>query len=380
MGLINWDDHVLQVVLNAANDEESPEIQSGHTQLTKGALINLLDQCFLASIAQNEGRPVRFAMSFSDPATQLGPTHANPHRAVRVGPKPLSAALITKVAPALERVNVMHVHQHPESEKASLWGIGHSFFSMLLIIAQQPGQLKLVVRGRPLAATFNGRLVLLSSEAVDMVLRLFDPTFVAGVPHLLDRTTFEDGVRIILDAAREHGNGATIVVSPYLKNAPQLPLTSGPIPLKEPDERLPLMEALHNVISKGKPEDPAYHRQRALITEPQFQHVCRQIGKLTSVDGALWLDAALRVLQFGCKLTAKDPRLEVAVFQPYVAPEACTKLEDLGGTRHQSAAQFVAQDPTQLSVVFVVSHDGPITLFRRGDQGVFALKHIEAIL
>jgi hypothetical protein len=64
----------------------------------------------------------------------------------------------------------------------------------------------------------------------------------------------------------------------------------------------------------------------------------------------------LRVLGFGAKLAASSATEQVCVLRPESGsrPEPCS-LRDVGGTRHQSAAQFVGGHRDVVAVV--VSED-----------------------
>jgi hypothetical protein len=95
------------------------------------------------------------------------------------------------------------------------------------------------------------------------------------------------------------------------------------------------------------------------------------VGNLTAVDGATVLvadeDKLLNVVGFGAKITAsnKPPCIEKSTI---LAPSAGqVHLEDIGGTRHQSAARFVWSNPR--SVAFVASQDGSLSaMFMRGSE------------
>ena len=73
------------------------------------------------------------------------------------------------------------------------------------------------------------------------------------------------------------------------------------------------------------------------------------------------------VLCFGAKIQAIDPLTGstiVCVVKPVEGDtESKMMLADLGGTRHQSAAQFVHDQPDAIAIV--ASQDGNITLFTK---------------
>jgi DNA integrity scanning protein DisA with diadenylate cyclase activity len=84
----------------------------------------------------------------------------------------------------------------------------------------------------------------------------------------------------------------------------------------------------------------------------------RATASLAKVDGAIVITRDLQLLGFGAKIVvAGNATPRVCVFRPEpgsqdVIPAA---LEDLGGTRHQSAARFV--DANKEAVALVISQD-----------------------
>ena len=107
-------------------------------------------------------------------------------------------------------------------------------------------------------------------------------------------------------------------------------------------------------------------------------------GQLTAVDGAVIVNDDLKVLAFGAKIKPRDTRkspetLLVSEASAGSVPLAVS-LSEFGGTRHQSAAQFVFDQ--RQSVAFVASQDGMMTLltWHEGVGRVAAVRHIELTL
>jgi Probable sensor domain DACNV len=97
--------------------------------------------------------------------------------------------------------------------------------------------------------------------------------------------------------------------------------------------------------------------------EQKLHQALRLVGGLTAVDGTMVMTTDLKILGYGAKLkpTARK-RLEVREWFPFRDdPEEPKSLQDIGGTRHQSAAQFVSQYPE--TVILVASQDGRFTIF-----------------
>jgi hypothetical protein len=84
----------------------------------------------------------------------------------------------------------------------------------------------------------------------------------------------------------------------------------------------------------------------------------RAIASLSAVDGAIVMTQDLRVLGFGAKIAAESSvPAQVCLFRPEpgTQPVLPSPLENLGGTRHQSAARFAAANKE--AVVLVISQD-----------------------
>ena len=88
------------------------------------------------------------------------------------------------------------------------------------------------------------------------------------------------------------------------------------------------------------------------------------IGNLTAVDGATLVTFDLDVLAFGAKIRAKnvDHKPErLVISEPYEGSvEREIGLSELGGTRHQSAAQFVFDQKDAIAIV--ASQDGRLSV------------------
>lgn len=102
--------------------------------------------------------------------------------------------------------------------------------------------------------------------------------------------------------------------------------------------------------------------------EKKLHAALRLVGGLTAVDGALVMTNSLEILGYGTKLKPIAKELSIKEWLPFKGYSEDTKrLDDLGGTRHRSAAQFAFQQPG--TSVFVASQDGRFTIFCADDSG-----------
>ena len=90
------------------------------------------------------------------------------------------------------------------------------------------------------------------------------------------------------------------------------------------------------------------------------------LASLTRIDGATVLGSDLSVFGFGARI-ASD-RSESAVRRKTIYEEEFTDASwaELGGTRHQSAARFVAT--VRGSAAIVASHDGGLSVLTWSDD------------
>jgi hypothetical protein len=115
----------------------------------------------------------------------------------------------------------------------------------------------------------------------------------------------------------------------------------------------------------------------------ELARVVEEIAGLTAVDGATVINGRYELLAFGVKLGRPDgrPRVErVVISEPVEGgrPEVVAALQ-LGGTRHNSAAQFT-QDQRD-TFAMVASQDGRFTLLAWSErEGLVHAHRIEALL
>lgn len=123
---------------------------------------------------------------------------------------------------------------------------------------------------------------------------------------------------------------------------------------------------------------------KLLLNDQNAQKAFLDIGSLTKIDGATILTQYFEVLAFGARikhLNSNDIPESVVIITPF---ENCTplkvKLSEIGGTRHQSAAQFVYDQKKCVAVV--ASHDGRLSALWWDDKQniLIMMKHYEAMI
>jgi hypothetical protein len=95
----------------------------------------------------------------------------------------------------------------------------------------------------------------------------------------------------------------------------------------------------------------------------------RAVAALARVDGAIVMTKDLRVVGFGAKIAVRSstpPSVSMFRAEPGSQGIVISPLEEVGGTRHQSAARFV--DAHRDSVALVVSQDGHMSVLHWNDE------------
>lgn len=119
--------------------------------------------------------------------------------------------------------------------------------------------------------------------------------------------------------------------------------------------------------------------RQALVRSLEF------IGQLTAIDGATIITYDLGVLAFGAKIKSKNSEISpfsVVLSEPFENSFFSgieVSVSQLGGTRHQSAAQFAFDQNASMAIV--ASQDGKVTIFARDDcpGTTNALTHVELL-
>ena len=123
--------------------------------------------------------------------------------------------------------------------------------------------------------------------------------------------------------------------------------------------------------------------ERGEAASTALARVVDLVAGLTAVDGATVVTDRYDLLAFGVKIGRPDgrPRVErVVLTEPIEGAEKVVVAPlALGGTRHNSAAQF-AQDQAD-AVALVASQDGRFTLFAWSPQeGMVHAHRVETLL
>jgi hypothetical protein len=174
--------------------------------------------------------------------------------------------------------------------------------------------------------------------------------------------------RTIALAMRAHKHGGTLLLvkneSDWLESIRQPMKFSGP-----PYRRIEYDVGRRTEIRRQEKETGSImwrESPRIKMAMEAANKALRSIGRLTAVDGATVISYKLEVFAFGAKIHAKSENEKpdtVLISEPFKDSQRSEiGLSELGGTRHQSAVQFVFDQKD--AIAFVASQDGRLSVMR----------------
>jgi hypothetical protein len=316
----------------------------------------IINATFWASFRPEEGRFPKISMAY------LAPEHAK-QPMVFEHPLPLTAGVLTKLAPAVERPEI-HLGVWNHGEELRVWGTTRTIPSFCFVLEDiEPGLL--VVKHRRLdgigkyanVAVLKGEVVKVIDEkgtslpdcpALLKALLAFTAAATNGPQHSLNAL-----VQLSV-SMRAQGHGGTLLVVPsgverWRDSIAQPILYS----------ITPAFSALSELIRQEVEEEDRKSWEGAI------RRAVDTIGGLTAVDGATVINDQYEVQAFGAKIRRHEgspPVDKWVITEPVVGnlPIVVQPTEH-GGTRHLSAAQFVYDQRDALALV--ASQDGKFTVF-----------------
>jgi hypothetical protein len=320
------------------------------------SIATIIDATFWASFRPEEGRFPKISLAYLPPE-QAGQPLLFEH------PLPLTAAVLTKLAPAVERPEI-HLGVWNYGDELKVWGTTRTIPSFCFVLEDiEPGLL--VVKHRRLDGLGKyANVAVLKGEQVKIIdekgtslpdcpsllksLLAFTAAATNGPYHSLN-------VLVQLSASmRAQGHGGSLLVVPTGSDSWRESIAQ-PILYSITPQFSGLSELLRQEVEE---ED---RRQ----WESSFRRTVDSIGGLTAVDGATVINDQYDVLAFGAKIRRPERSAPVdkwVITEPIVGnlPIVVQPTEH-GGTRHLSAAQFVYDQRDALALV--ASQDGRFTVF-----------------
>jgi hypothetical protein len=320
------------------------------------AIERMIDATFWASFRPEEGRFPKISLAFLPPEQARQPLTFEQRL-------PLTPAILTKLAPAVERPGIhLGVWREDNDEELYVWGATRKIPSLGFVLEDvEPGLL--VIKHRR-AAGFGKytNVAVLKGEQVKIVdeqgQSLPDcPDLLKSLHAFTAREEYQPEVNTLVQLAasmRAHGQGGTLLVVP-----------DGSEKWRE--------SVVHPILySVG----PPFARLADLIRkgvelagenewEAQLRNAVDTVAGLSAVDGATVINGSYEVLAFGAKLVrsgGSEPVEQMMLTEPIIGNQAEVVHPVFhGGTRHLSAVQFIYDQRDCLGLV--ASQDGRFTVF-----------------
>ncbi|HUJ58072.1 MAG TPA: hypothetical protein VLX92_06255 [Kofleriaceae bacterium] len=198
----------------------------------------------------------------------------------------------------------------------------------------------------------------------------------------------------LADLAREivlGGHGGTLLVVPDEHGEWMESLDPYPFRLARPDSSVPdaIRRELSDTATQGDAIDRLFacslsdDEKTAIMAgmAPTSWHPqdMSRIASLAAVDGAVVVSPDVHVFGFGAKIKIKDQAVEVRAIEPATQHQAIATidLEALGGTRHQSAARFVAAHHETVAIIASQDRRLSVAAWSAEHEAVLVLRNVQ---
>jgi hypothetical protein len=332
-----------------------------YNRVTREDICAFLASAFWASLSPEEGRYHSFRIS-------LGPPSDSESDYVLTEAQVYSADQISDFAPALGTRRSIGVW-YSDASTLQIWGFAYVSYWDITVTAARPGQLLF-----SMLAPENGFHFAVSGTRSGFIDKTRTPLtwfYLGGSPPSLvnvddievigksmQRTRWYESIAKMM---LRHRHGGTLLIVPEDNGrwrdscSIRYESTSSFLELRENVDRWEA-DIEKNAAAGSWFNADDFYRQRAAES-------LKLVAQLTAVDGATIIDRELEVYGFGAKLAAvtsgAKPRSAIVSTPFEEAPYVNVQLSELGGTRHQSAAQFVHDHKG--CVAIVCSQDGRVS-------------------
>jgi hypothetical protein len=309
----------------------------------------VIDAAFWASLRREEGYSPRISLAFLS-REQAG------HPLILERPLRLSPGALTRVSPAVERPGV-HLGVWRDQDGLCIWGTTRTIPILCFVLeVAAPGLLVVKHHSGEEARKFVNVAVLEGDQ-----IRVLDeqassrpdcPALLTSLLGFDSPAAWVQSVNTMVQLAvsmREHGRGGSLLV----------------VPAEAEAWRESIVQPMPYAVSPLFRELADLSRQQAPDQAERLGPTIAAVAGLTAVDGAVVLTNHYEILGFGAKIARRKgwPQVDQVTLTEPVEHDKPILVhpEQLGGTRHLSAAQFI-QDQRD-AVALVASQDGRFTIF-----------------
>jgi hypothetical protein len=331
----------------------------------------IIDAAFWASLRREEGYEPRISLAFLAPEET-----EHPLRFER--PLPLDPSALTRVAPAVERRGIHLGVWRDQGGDLCLWGTT-KVIPVLCFVVEVAAPGLLIVKHH--SGEESGKFVNVAVLEGDQI-KLVDeaashlPDCPGVLISLLGHESRPDNsADVLVELAvsmREHERGGLLLVVPAGSQSWRESIVQ-PMPYAVSPA---FSELAH--LSRQTPQE-----NNRRVWRDSLSQTIDAIAGLTAVDGAVVLTEEFDLLGFGAKIVRKkgSPQVEQVIVTEPIEGGAARQVhpEELGGTRHLSAAQFVHDQRD--SIALVASQDGRFTVLDWSSCEAMVHAHrVEALL
>lgn len=361
-----------------ATDEQN---RLSFTNLSQKILSELIETAFWASLEQEEGRSIKFSITYRClvESESTAVDDLLNQDLVFDSPKEFNVKNLVKLAPAIEE-NSSILISTSGNESLEIKGISLLSFSPLKITVLDPGKLIISYEMENIAVISGNEVVFIRHSSLYVnTSEIWSKLF----PHDEGLSSFSDSrTSVIINTLRQMRklkHGGTLIIVPSNKKYKKF--VNMPIPYCGENLFTFGSETINSAEKKAK-KDRYY-------SWLDLEDLAQKFAQFTAVDGATLLTRKLDLIGFGIKLKGLSKgRKNTKIYKtdPLDHSEWFKSVEitELGNTRHQSAANFVFNFTD--SIAFVVSQDGNVTAFgwnvskETGIGSLFATSRLELLL
>lgn len=332
----------------------------------------VIDAAFWASLRREEGYVPKISLALLSPEQAVRPL-------IFERPLALNPSALTRVSLAVERPGI-HLGVWRDRQDLCVWGTTRAIPALSFVVeVAAPGLLVIKHHSGDEAGKFVN-VAVLEGDQIKVVdehasTRSRCPAVLSSLLAFDSPGSRAGSANVLVQLAvsmRTHGRGGSLLLVPAGSESWRESIV-WPMPYAVSP---PFSELTHLM---GKTPDQT--RMRAW--QEALGRTVDTIAGLTAVDGAVVISDKHELLGFGAKIARRKgwPQVEqVTVTEPIEgAAPALVHPEELGGTRHLSAAQFV-QDQRD-SVALVASQDGRFTIFEWSECEAMVHAHrVEVLL
>ena len=314
----------------------------------------MIDAAFWASLRREENYMPRISLALVSPEQAQHPLVFE--RLLALNP-----AALTRVAPAVERAGVHLGVWHDDSDLV-VWGTTRTIPQLCFVLeVAAPGLLVIKHHSGEEAGKFVN-VAVLEGDMIKLVDQRASnqpdcPALLTSLLGFESPASWAHSVNVLVQLAvsmRAHGRGGCLLVVPPGSESWRESIVQPMAYAVSP----PFVELAQ--LSRELPDDS----DRRVWQEATGRTV-EWVAGLTAVDGATVITAGYELLGFGAKIARRKgwSQVEKVMLTEPIAgsPSAVVHPEELGGTRHLSAAQFVHDQRD--TAALVASQDGRFTIF-----------------